>query len=169
MEALLSRFRLWMVVVGVGVFVSVLWGCIGGEGEARERIRQREMREKRGRSRSYVVDIDGNRWSDVAIVEIPNEDTLSSRDMTIFVKHQPYEQIDSLGVTIYMVAPDEATYSEHMTLRFEGCRRGLSVVAHLHEVPYRQDVVLRQRGLYKMYIFPSAPLRGIEGVGVILE
>lgn len=118
------------------------------------------------RSRAYVTDIEGGLWSDVAIVEIDNRDTTSLNHLSIFLKHQPYEALEPLPVEIYTVTPDEVTHSDRVTLTFEGCARGESVMAHQHTAAYRRDVVLRQAGIYRLYIFPSRPTRGIEGVGV---
>ncbi len=117
-------------------------------------------------SRAYVTDIDGAIWRDAAIVEIDNRDTTSLNRLSIFLKHQSYEAMDALPVEIYIVTPDEVTHTDRVTLTFEGCKRGESVVAHQHTTPYRSDVVLSQQGIYKLYIFPSRPTSGIEGVGV---
>ncbi len=158
MEALslTDKFRLWMVL---GLICIVFGGAVGCVGEG-------DGRDVRG---AYVVNLEGNTWSEMVMLEIANRDTLSRRDVKIFVKHQPYERLDSLAVSIYVVAPDEAILSERLTLPIEGCERGLSVMAHLHEVEYRSDVVMGQRGTYKIYIHPTTPIQGIEAVGLIVE
>ncbi len=140
------------LAVVVALFATLLIGCVGSISHD-----------------AYVVDIENNIWDKVAVVEIQNEDTLSLRDISIFIKHQQYEGLDSLPLTIYTVAPDEVIFEERRTIHIEGCRRGEYVASHLHEMPYRRDIKLRQRGVYKIYLFPQMPIRGVEGVGVTIK
>lgn len=117
---------------------------------------------------SYATDIDPRMWRDVAIVEVPNHDTISRRDLQLFVRHQPQQRLDSLSLRIFTIAPDETIIEERFTMPLDNTSHRRRNAAHLNEMVIHHDAVLRQKGEYKMYIFPQTPTKGVEAVGVSL-
>lgn len=148
MKALLLRYRRLMAAVALMV------GAVACGGISKS---------------CYVVDIEDNRWESGVAFEIPNEDTLSWRDISIFVKHQPYAKIDSIAMQLYVTSPSDVIHQERIVFHLDDCHRGASVMAHLHTMPYRRDVIWSEVGSYHLHIFPETAIEGIEGVGVSIE
>lgn len=123
----------------------------------------------RGGRIAYATDINPLLWRDVAVIDVPNYDTLSKRSLSLFVRHQPQEMLDSLGVKIFTVAPDETIIEEHFTVHLDESSHKRRNSTKTNEITLHEDVILGQRGEYRLYIFPKTPTKGVEAVGISVK
>ncbi len=120
-------------------------------------------------TQSYLSDVDPLMWRQVAPIAINNRDTTSMRDIAIVVRHQPHERLDSITLRITTQSPDSTRFTEKITIRL-GAKRRRRLGATITEiVPYRENVVFGQRGIYNIGIYPTPPLKGVEAIGVEIE
>lgn len=120
----------------------------------------------------YVADTPIREWREGVSIEIPNDDTLSRRDIDIFVKHQPQCELESVRLRIYTSSPDNTIHYDDVTLPLHRSTWGRRSSSQVNISPYRKDVVWRQRGIYKVDIFPIdtiAQISGIEAVGLTIS
>lgn len=118
---------------------------------------------------SYATDINPLEWRDVAIITIPNHDTISRRSLTLFVRHQPQERLDSLNLKIFTLSPDEAIIEEYFTMPLDNNKYKRRNATQISEMTLHRNAVLGQKGEYKMYVFPAAKIKGIEAIGVSIN
>lgn len=117
---------------------------------------------------SFASNVDPEQWSRVAVIQIPNSDTLSRRDLWIYVRHQPHELRDSLNLDIITSTPDNTSIAESVTIHLNpqhNQRRGSTITT---EQLYRTNVLWNQRGDYKLHILPTTLTKGVEAVGIKL-
>lgn len=110
-------------------------------------------------------------WSDSVEFTFDNQDTLSRRDVDIFAYLMPLNGsvLDSLPLHIVTTAPDGARVVEQFTIYIDnrdGVRRQSN---RYHETTYRSDVVWRQKGLYRVLVYPRGTVDGVESIGVKLS
>ncbi len=115
-----------------------------------------------------VVDVPVHNWQEAAEIELPNEDTLTLRDLHLVVRYNDRFTGDSLRLAVRTEAPDSTWVEEWVTLSLPPLQRS----AALHEeraVRYRERVVFPQQGLYRMRFTPEHAVCGVEAVGVDIE
>ncbi len=119
---------------------------------------------------AFVADVDPRLWSSTATIRFTNRDTLSLRDMELFVRHQPHERHDSLLVGVTFVEPDtDLSTTDFLVLRVEDSQRRHRGMTRTTNTPYRTNVKLRRMGTYELRVDPIRYVAGIEAVGVTLE
>lgn len=97
-----------------------------------------------------------------------NEDTLSLREINIFVVHERFfaERVDSLPIMIATQTPDSIIYSEVWNLYPEPAVPGQTAVWHETKAIYRSSVLLSQGGDYT-FTFSHMLLEDLNGVVAI--
>lgn len=114
---------------------------------------------------STAVDVDPADWHTPAELRLPNADTVSLRDLRLFLRCNDRFAEDSFTVRIELRTPDSLRFEE--TLRIDLPRtEGPAALAREHLVPYRRQVRLARSGDYRLRITPERPLRGVEAVGL---
>ncbi len=118
---------------------------------------------------ALIADIDPVKWQSAVEFTIDNQDTVSLREISIFARYQPSQElVDSLPLHIVTIAPDRARVVEQLTLYFD--RNSTTQWRRLYrEMTYRQGVIWRQSGEYKMMIYPQQPTLGVENIGITLK
>jgi hypothetical protein len=114
---------------------------------------------------SVVADVNRAGWArgtEYSVVYY-NRDSLSERELSIFVLHDRAfaEEVDYPVLTIETTTPDSLTFSEKLTFRPD-MPDGKNL---LHETvrPYRSHVILSRKGLYT-FTFSHNNYRAVEGV-----
>lgn len=114
---------------------------------------------------SAAADVNPAAWQEAAELVIPNADTLSLRDLTVFLRCNDRFAEDTLTVRIAFRTPDSLRFEEPFTLAVP---RPAAPAALTHEagIPYRRRVRFGRTGDYRIRITPSRPVRGVEAVGI---
>ncbi len=124
---------------------------------------------------SVVADVDITGWGNDTEYSVvyDNMDSLSQRELSIFVFHERSfaAATDSLLLTVTTVTPDSLVYSEEWVFRPD--RRRAEGYAAFHETvaPYRSRVVLGRKGAY-LFTFShrdASPVKGLKGIGITVK
>lgn len=104
-------------------------------------------------------------WADTVVLAVENGDTTTLRDLSLVVRSNREFRCDSLPLEITLLTPDFRYYSEQITfpIRHE---RSAAALRRVNEIPYRRRVILNRIGTYRLILFPSIPVEGIEAVGI---
>lgn len=116
---------------------------------------------------SAASDVDPTEWSTPAEVVFPNTDTLSSRDIMLFLRCNERFEEDTLTVRIATVTPDSLRCVELVPLRISRTRTPAALTFET-AIPYRRAVRLERTGDYRFFITPNRPVQGVEAVGIHL-
>lgn len=117
---------------------------------------------------SYVANVDAQEWCTPARIAVPNSDTLSARQLDIFVRYTDEFAADSLTLIITTLTPDTLLLRERVSFRL-GRRESPAALAQLQTLHYRDNVVLSRSGVYNFYIRPAHPYGGVEAIGVNIQ
>lgn len=112
-----------------------------------------------------VADVDARAWCDDAAVFVENGDTVSVRDILLFVRYDDRCPRGVLPLTVTTVAPDSTRFSEPFTLQLDP-QHSAAALRGEQVVTYRRRVVLSQRGAYRMIFRPDSVAAGIEAIGI---
>lgn len=116
-------------------------------------------------TQSEAVDVDAGMWNAPAVIELANTDTVTLRDLHLFVRCNERFEADSLPLRVMLLSPDSLRFEERFVLRTE--RSELPAArSRVCEAPFRSRVVLPDTGRYRLVIAPATPQRGIEAVGI---
>lgn len=117
---------------------------------------------------AYVSDIPTSTWEDAVVVRVPNSDTLTRRELKLFLRLTPEFREDSLTVRIETLTPDSLRSEELHHLVFTPHRR-ISALHPVEELSYRRGVQLPQKGDYYFVITPLRPTKQVEAVGILFK
>lgn len=117
---------------------------------------------------SYATDTDLKRWDCGAELLLPNIDTTTLRDISIFIYHTDDFREDSLSLRITTTTPDSLYHREEL-LFVPHHRRNAVGVSCEDVVTYRREVVFDRQGDYKITITPLRPVKGVAAVGIQLS
>lgn len=112
-----------------------------------------------------ATDVNPLLWEGTAEIGFDNTDTLSLRDVSLFVRSNDRFAGDTIPLQIVFITPDSLRFEERFTL----CAPRTEVAAALMsetQIPYRLRVQLAREGHYRMQITPLYPVRGIEAIGI---
>lgn len=112
-----------------------------------------------------ATDVNPSRWERTAEIGFDNTDTLSLRDMYLFVRSNGRFVGDTIPIQIAFITPDSLRFEEQFVLRVPPTQTPAALIGE-HEFLYRQRVQLARKGLYRIQITPSHPVRGIEAIGI---
>ncbi len=117
---------------------------------------------------SYATDTDLKQWDGGAEILLPNIDTTTRRDISVFIFHTDVFREDTLSLRITTTTPDSLYHSE--PLLFVTHHRKNAVGMSCEDVvAYRRNVVFDKQGDYKMTITPLRPVKGVAAVGIQLS
>ncbi|WP_418982655.1 hypothetical protein [Alistipes sp.] len=114
---------------------------------------------------STAVDVDPVAWHTAAELRLPNADTLSLRDLRLFLRCNDRFTEDSFTVRIVLRTPDSLRFEESLLIDLPRSE-GPAALAREHIIPYRRQVRFARSGDYLLRITPLRPLRGVEAVGL---
>lgn len=144
-----SKYSARMPAVGV-----ILILCLGGCGK---------------RAVCLSADTDPRGWEagEDAVVGYENRDTVSLRDLSVFIKHRKdfSKQVDSIVLNVAVISPDSLVFNEAVTVfPTSGGHRGYSESKHI----YRRRVRFPREGTYKFAVSHTAarPIEGVAAVGI---
>lgn len=113
---------------------------------------------------STAVDVDPNGWRSAAVLRLENADTVSLRDLRLFLRCNDRFAEDSFTIRIAVCTPDSLRFEE--TFRIDLLRtEGPAALARERIIPYRSRVRFARKGHYLLSVEPLRPLRGVEAVG----
>ncbi len=115
--------------------------------------------------RSVVTSTPIGQWEGAVGLTFHNPDTLTPRDILVFVRYNELFDRDSLRLIVRTTRPDSLSFEESFLLSVPHGRRA----AALHNevlVPYRHRAILSQVGEYHMAFSPTQPVLGIEAIGI---
>lgn len=117
---------------------------------------------------SAVSDVDPSEWSMPAEVVFPNTDTLSRREIQLFLRCNARFREDTLTVRIATLTPDSLRCVEWVPLRIPHTRTPAALTFEA-AIPYRRAARLERTGDYRFFITPNRPVEGVEAVGIHLS
>lgn len=114
---------------------------------------------------SAATDVDPRRWAAPATVVLSNADTLTERDLTLFLRCDDRFTDDTLTLKIALRTPDSLLFEEYF--RFTSSRgRFPAAVRREAAAAYRRRAVLGRSGIYRLTLTPCRPVRGVEAAGM---
>ncbi|MFR9558404.1 MAG: hypothetical protein SNH45_05965 [Rikenellaceae bacterium] len=114
---------------------------------------------------SVVRDINVDNWSETTSIMVSNYDTVTVRDLDIFVRYQPTQSPRRFDIRVESIAPDSTSYTDEVTISLDTSTNNRDA-SRLTIQPYRTRVVWRQKGEYKINITPTTPTKGVEAIGL---
>lgn len=117
---------------------------------------------------SYAEDVDPHGWQRPAVLLLPNSDTITLREVKLFLRCNDRFSEDTLTLRVETVTPDSMHVGEYLCIPFPR-QTAPAALARENEAPYRTRIRFRQCGDYRMILTPTRPVRGIEAVGVHIE
>ncbi len=114
---------------------------------------------------SIVEDTDSRGWWETKSFTVENIDTVTLRDVELFVRYQP-QRVDSvLRFAVDVTTPESISIREHVAIYPEIGGRG-RIGVQIALCPYRENVVWDKIGYYSINITPASKLIGVEAVGI---
>lgn len=117
---------------------------------------------------SYAVDVDPHGWQQPAVLMLPNSDTLTLRDVGIFLRCNDRFSEDTLTLRVETISPDSLHVGEYLCIPFPH-ETFPAAIAREAAALYRNRVCFGQTGDYRMILTPTRPVRGVEAVGIHIE
>lgn len=116
---------------------------------------------------SFVTDVNPVAWSDAAQVVVPNADTLTLRDIGLFLRCNDRFTEDTLTVRIAVITPDSLRHEELFTLSIPRSEAPAPLTREA-DIPYRRRALFARTGDYRIRITPSRTVRGVLSAGIDL-
>lgn len=113
-----------------------------------------------------MADVDIDDWSDETTISYINQEDATDYDLNITLHVNRRFEAHELELEITTMTPDSLRYSERVTLPVNVTWDNPSVATCDVELPYRQNVHLRSKGVYNMVITPQQSVVGVEAAGV---
>lgn len=114
---------------------------------------------------SLMVGVDMRSWSGAESLVYENNDTLTLRNLNIVLRYNDNFRQAILLLKIVVTTPDARHFEEVVELRLQHPSAALTV-ATTESVPYRESVLLNQKGDYTFTFEPQSEVRGVEAVGI---
>lgn len=115
-----------------------------------------------------AVDVDPRAWAEAAELAVENDDSLTLRDISLFVRCNVRYAEDTLTLRVATLAPDSLRCEERVLLGPAPGRMPSAVRGEIC-VPYRLRARLPHAGRYLWQVAPVRPVGGIEAVGIRIE
>ena len=112
--------------------------------------------------------VDMRAWDRFESISYDNDDTLSLRTLNIALRYNSNYKPTTLSMMIIVATPDNRYFEEEVKLQLSHPHRALTV-AMTESLPYRDSILLSQRGSYKFSFAPLSEVCGIEAVGIDLR
>lgn len=116
-------------------------------------------------SETVAADLPHGGWSDAATLRYTNRDTLTRRELKLFLRLDERFREDSLTLRIDIYTPDSLHAVEYHRLVTAGRRSGTPTQTVV-ELPWRRDALLPHTGDYYFVLTPVRPLHGAQAVGL---
>lgn len=117
---------------------------------------------------SLMVGVDMRSWSGAESLVYENNDTLTLRNLNIVLRYNDNFRQAVLPLKIVVTTPDARHFEEVVELRLQHPSAALTV-ATTESVPYRESVLLNQKGDYTFTFEPQSEVRGVEAVGIEIK
>lgn len=117
---------------------------------------------------SLMVGVDMRSWSGAESLVYENNDTLTLRNLNIVLRYNDNFRQAVLPLKIVVTTPDARHFEEVVELRLQHPSAALTV-ATTESVPYRESVLLNQKGDYTFTFEPQSEVRGVEAVGIKIK
>lgn len=117
---------------------------------------------------SLMVGVDMRSWSGAESLVYENNDTLTLRNLNIVLRYNDNFRQAVLPLKIVVTTPDARHFEEVVELRLQHPSAALTV-ATTESVPYRDSVLLNQKGGYTFTFEPQSEVRGVEAVGIEIK
>ncbi len=115
---------------------------------------------------SIYVEVEPRGWADGAQIDIENVDSVTKRNIAIYMRYRPSRELAELPLTISTSTPSGAATSDKITLYHAQNRDRRWSSTQFMEVQYRVNVVWREMGRYTMIVTPTDEVKGVELIGV---
>jgi hypothetical protein len=112
-----------------------------------------------------MVSVDMHSWSGAESIAYENNDTLTLRNLNIVLRYNDNFKQAVLPLKIVVTTPDARHFEEVVELQLQHPSAALTV-ATTESVPYRESVLLNQKGDYTFTFEPQSEVRGVEAVGI---
>ncbi len=114
---------------------------------------------------SSAADVDPAGWREAVEFCLPNADTLTLRDLFLFVRHDERFTEDTLTVRIALRSPDSLRHEELYPLVIQRHATAAALSSET-QIAFRRRVRFGHEGDYYLTITPLRPARGIRAIGV---
>ena len=112
-----------------------------------------------------ATDVNPAGWEQTAELRLENADTVTLRDLRLFIRCNESFTADSLPLQVMVLSPDSLRYEEHVTLRPVPGRHP-AALNRVCEWPYRTRGRLTDTGDYRLVLRPGPPPQGLTAVGI---
>lgn len=115
-----------------------------------------------------VADTPPEDWRTGIVLTVPNTDTLTERDITLYLRLNERFDDDTLTLRIATLTPDSLRCEETVLLT---APRGNTPAAlnRIAEALYRRRAVFSRMGDYRIILTPCRSVTGVEAAGIHLE
>ncbi len=120
------------------------------------------------RQSAYMTNVDMQSWSRSESLAYDNNDTLSLRNLNIAIRYNDNYKASSLPLKLAISTPDERCFVDTLTLQLSHPTTAVAL-STTESIPYRTDVLLKQRGAYIFAFEPLTEIEGIEAIGIELK
>lgn len=117
---------------------------------------------------SLMVSVDMRSWSGAESLAYENNDTLTLRNLNVVLRYNDNFKQAVLPLKIVVTTPDARHFEEVVELQLQHPSAALTV-ATTESVPYRESVLLNQKGCYTFTFEPQTEVRGVEAIGIELK
>ena len=122
----------------------------------------------RTRHTSLAADVDPSEWADTVEIVLPNTDTLTRCDLSLYLRFDERFRDDSLTLHVEVRTPDSLSYEAPFLFCVPHLRKPAAVRSEA-VADYRKRVRLAREGDYRVLIVPARPVTGVEAVGLYVE
>jgi len=122
----------------------------------------------RTRHCSVATDVDPTKWAETAEIVIPNADTSTRCDLSLYLRFDRHFRDDTLTLRIEVRTPDSLSFEEPFLFCVPHARRPAAVRSEA-AAAYRKRVRFARPGNYRFRITPARPAAGIEAVGLYVQ
>lgn len=102
------------------------------------------------------------------VLTVPNTDTLTERDITLYLRLNERFDDDTLTLHVATLTPDSLRCEETVLLTAPH-RTGPAALNRIAEAPYRHRAVFSRTGDYRIILTPCRSITGVEAAGIHLE
>lgn len=110
-------------------------------------------------------DVDLRGWHNTATITYDNS-SLDERQMSVMLHVNSKFDAEYINMEVKMLTPDSLSFEEQVKLTCPATKEIPTAGSIDIEIPYRQNVRLRKKGLYTFELTPMQSVAGIEAVGI---
>lgn len=120
---------------------------------------------------SFADNVDVEGWKSAATININNFDTIGDRNLTLFILYEADKIAGLLPLNVVTESPSGVKVAEQVDVWLDHERgREATLNRTIQHFIYREDVMWRELGEYKILIYPRAEqVKGVVAAGIRID